>query len=88
MKLPTPSYPIITIVATLLLTACGSTPSRPVTYHNLGWAKVPVPQAHAECRAEANRIPSRADYNPLANAFLSLGHVEDCMRAKGWERDK
>jgi curli biogenesis system outer membrane secretion channel CsgG len=76
---------VVVAAAVVLLSACSSTPSRPTQWVNLGWAKMSVKQAQAECQAEVNRIPPKADYNPLANAYLSLSHVQDCMRAKGWE---
>lgn len=61
--------------AALLLAAlcgCSGAPARPTTYANLGWAKVSVAQAEAECYAEINRVGG------IPSMYL-------CMRAKGWE---
>jgi hypothetical protein len=58
----------------LACAACASTPQRPLEerYARLDWAKVPVLQAEAECRAEINRPGG------IPNMYL-------CMKSKGFE---
>lgn len=73
------------LLIVLALAGCSSGPSRPTVWTNLGWARVSVAQAKAECEFEAGRIAPTPGYHPIAAALESMGHVQACMKAKGWE---